>query len=330
MKVNSAVTAVLGGCGFIGSALVRRLTAMTFEQIYVIDNFSAGHPDLLPVEQRVTLVRENVNKVKLSDLGHPGTVFYLCASPYVPASFVAPEETMYENVDVLREFLHRNAECLPSHLIYASSGEVYGNVADSCADERQNIEQRDLSTESPYGQSRVAAELVLRERLKNSELVAVALRLFNVIGPRATHPYFVPEMIRQVIAGNEVVHGNLDTIRDFVWIGDTVEAFILATKLCIPGLTSINVASGAGCRMTEVLSRVIDQLGAQDAHLRRADERVRPVELPRLVGCNSKAWRLLGWRPHMSLDDALAATIQWYRKSGSWPYEYRPTVRCGS
>lgn len=323
MKTNASIAAVLGGCGFIGSALVRRLIDLDLEQIYVVDNLSAGHSDLLPVDQRVTLVRQNVNEVRLKDLGYPDKVFYLCGSPYVPTSFIDPDETMYENVEVLRQFLRGNVDSLPSAFIYASSGEVYGNVADSCADERQDIRKRDPSTESPYGQSRVAAEQVLREDLHSRDLVTVALRLFNVIGPRATHAYFVPEMIRQVSSNNEIAHGNLETIRDFVWIGDTVEAFILAMKLRAPGLIPINVATGTGWRMIDILSQIVEQFGLRELHLRCADERVRPVELERLVGCNSKALRLLGWRPNTSLSDSLAATIRWYREIGSWPYEHR-------
>src|SRR5262249_23002329 len=113
---------------------------------------------------------------------------------------------------------------------------------------------------SPYNVSRIRAEEALFKFAAGHGLPTAALRLFNVLGPQATQKYFVREMISQIVAGGEIRHGTRGRERDFVWIGDTVRAFISAAKLTLQPHEPlpINIASGT----THTMENVLDKLQA--------------------------------------------------------------------
>jgi UDP-glucose 4-epimerase len=319
------VAAVLGGSGFVGSALVRRLLAENrYDQILVVDDLSAGWKAPVLDEERVDFICEDVKNVSLADLGLPNPIYYLCAAPYVPDSFDDPQQTIDRNVTTLESFLEMNFRHMPQTFVYASSGEVYGAVSDGCASETDAQPFDSLAQYSPYAQSRALAEKVLRRFGACTRNTVVMLRLFNIIGPGATHPYFVPDMIRQAFKSDVIAHGNLDAIRDFVWIYDAVEAFIRASNLDMPGVTPINVCSGSGWTARYVLDESLTAIGKVNVHLKLEPSRLRPNDLSRLVGSPAQAWRILRWAPTVSVREAVVRTVDEYRRCARWPYEGPP------
>ena len=154
---QSNKVAIFGGCGFVGSALTRELvTTDRFDNVFVVDDLSAGKTWLLPDDPRVQFIQGDARDIELSFLGNPDLVYYLCADPYVPDSFRDPEHTINRNVGVLESFLKINSESLPEHLVYVSSGEVYGSVAIGCTSESDILKTEDLVQSSPYALSRGA------------------------------------------------------------------------------------------------------------------------------------------------------------------------------
>jgi len=315
---SKRVVAVLGGCGFIGSALVRRLVGTPELHVVVVDNLSGGFAHLLPDDPCVELVIADARDLNLSDVGSPSTVFYLCGQPFVPDSYANPEKTHDTNVRALSEFLAKNqAMTSPWKLVYASSGEVYGDTPEGCADESWPLTTLPAN---PYVESRVVAE----RTLFSYELPSVALtvlRLFNVVGPGATHPYLVPEMIRQIEHGRLVSHGDLSAIRDFVWLGDTVDAFVAAAHRHGSETAVFNVSTGRGWAAGDVVDRLVRITAARDVQLAYDQRRDMPHRPHRLVGCAQKIERELQWRATTSLDTALRRTVEMYRRSGAWPFE---------
>lgn len=290
------------------------------DRIAVVDTLSSGAIELLPKSPRIDLYLRDVRSLRLSDIGSPRVVFYLCASPFVPASWQDPASTFDVNVHALEEFLDRNAVAESFKLVYASSGEVYGEVNDRAREDQAFPPSLLLS---PYAQSRIAAERLLFEFSQRYGLSSVILRLFNVIGPRATQPYFVPEMIRQIAHGGVIKHGNLDSVRDFVWIGDTVDAFVAASRLHLDDPFAVNVASGIAWTMSDILHTLLDLSGSLGQRLELDSNRVRNPDLERLVGDPSLAQERLRWRSQVDVPNALSRTFGWYMRHGSWPYERR-------
>jgi UDP-glucose 4-epimerase len=316
------VAAVLGGSGFVGSALVRRLLAdERYDQIFVVDDLSTGCKSPVLDEGNINFICEDVKSVSLADLGLPDPVYYMCASPYVPDSYDDPQRTIEKNVTTLESFLERNSQDMPRMFVYASSGEVYGSVSEDCASETDAQSFDSLAEYSPYAQSRALAEDVLFRFGCRGGNSVVLLRLFNIIGPGATHPYFVPDMISQAFNSDFIAHGNLDAIRDFVWIDDAVDAFVRASQIDMPGVTPINVSRGSGWTAKYVLSEILTATGKSGMDMKLDPSRLRPSDLTRLVGDPLQAWRILGWRTTVSLREAVVRTVDEYRRCGTWPYE---------
>lgn len=314
-------TIVIGGCGFIGNALVRRLLRESQDRIVVVDNLISGHRDLLPLDDRISVVVQNVAKFDLAPYGSVTRVFYLAAAPFIPDSFHNPDKVWKANVAVLESFTDQCRFTRWPMLIYASSGEVYGNVPFGAAEE-SSASQLHQSSSNPYALSRAEGERILALNAEKHGLNVFVMRLFTVIGPMATHPYFVPEMVRQLCRGQHVIrHGNLDTIRDFVSIVDVVDALVRASVTANHGFTAINVASSQGHTTAEVLHLLIDICGRRDVQLERDESRLRPRDIARLVGDNSKARSLLGWTPRVAIPQALTDVVSHYRATSRWPYE---------
>jgi nucleoside-diphosphate-sugar epimerase len=319
---QSNKVAIFGGCGFVGSALTRELvTTDRFDNVFVVDDLSAGKTWLLPDDPRVQFIQGDARDIELSFLGNPDLVYYLCADPYVPDSFRDPEHTINRNVGVLESFLKINSESLPEHLVYVSSGEVYGSVAIGCTSESDILKTEDLVQSSPYALSRVLAESTLRRATRNAPGSVVALRLFNVVGPASTHPYFIPDIVSQAIRNPHVQHGDLTTIRDFVWIGDVIDAMGRAAGRAPAGFTALNISTGTGWTMQSIIEIIARALGKPELDLQFDQARLRPIELARLVGCPSRARDVLGWRATTSIHEAIRRTIDWYQANGRWPYE---------
>jgi nucleoside-diphosphate-sugar epimerase len=265
--------------------------------------------------------------VALADIGDPSVVFYLCAAPFVPASWEDPNATTDANVTTLAEFLAQNKAAAPFRLVYASSGEVYGEVSRGRASETWPLPSADSQRLSPYAQSRIMAEAVLFEWCRKHGIPATILRLFNVIGPRATQAYFVPEMISQITHSESIRHGNLNSVRDFVWIEDTTRAMVAASRMSLDGPLALNVASGVEWSMEEVLSELQRIARSKDLPRVLDPGRLRHVDLQRLVGDPTLAATLLGWRPQVTVSEALERTRAAYLSAGSWPYEERARRR---
>jgi UDP-glucose 4-epimerase len=312
---------VIGGCGFIGSALVARLLSCGAQRVVVVDDLSYGRPESLPADTRIELIVRDAGELDLRSVGPVATIYYLAAAPYVPDSIKDPERTWHVNVTVPNMFLERNRLSRWPPVIYASTGEVYGNVASGRAVETMGKTSAD-GDHTPYAASRIIAERDLSRHAGSLGLNIMAMRLFNVIGPGATHGYFVPDMIRQLLKCDVVRHGDLSTVRDMVWIEDTVDALIRASRSVRSGFTAINVSCGRGHRMAEILKQLIDLSCKQNVKLRRDVSRDRSADIRRLVGDNTKAQRLLGWHPMRSVRYALNEALRSYQHTPRWPYEH--------
>jgi dTDP-glucose 4,6-dehydratase len=165
-------------------------------------------------------------------------------------------------------------------------------------------------------------EAVVREFSLN-ELPWVILRPFNAYGPNPTHPYIVPELIRQCIKEEVIKTGNVSSRRDFTYVTETAEAILKG--MLAPGIEgeTINICSGKASQMSDLLLKI--QALTQATSKKRVidSERLRPIgtDPDLLVGDASKAGKLLGWCPRIELETGLQRTIDDYLRSGGWPYE---------
>jgi len=185
-------------------------------------------------------------------------------------------------------------------VVVASSAEVYGSVPDT---EQPIREERGVDPRTPYAMTKAAAERLAFAR------GAVVARAFNLVGPGQAPNFALPTFAQQLAAIERGEHepvlrvGNLSARRDFVHVDDGAAAFRLLAEKGEPGGV-YNIASGRAFSIGEALKRLMALSGVA-ARIEEDPERMRPVDLPLLVG-DAGRLRALGWTPERSLDDALA------------------------
>jgi len=280
---------VTGGCGFVGSYLVERLL-LEGSHVIVLDNFSAGRrsnlqavqddPQLdlieadLSVDSDWTGLFQNVSKV-----------FHLAALADIVPSLERPLAYYQSNVTATAQVLEAARRHGVQRLVYAASSSCYG-----LADQFPTPETAPIRPEYPYALTKYMGEELVLHWAKVYKISAMALRLFNVYGPRSrtTGAYgaVFGVFLAQKLAGRPLtIVGDGDQTRDFTYVTDVVEAFLLAGKDRGSGEV-MNVGTG---RPVSV-NHLADLLGGPRTYLPE-----RPGE-PRCTQADtSKIQRSLGW-----------------------------------
>jgi UDP-glucose 4-epimerase len=302
---------VSGGAGFIGSHLVDRLVRDGW-RVRVLDDFSSGSDENLSASRaKIELLRGDLCDEALVARAVAGAevVFHQAAIPSVPRSVAEPVRTNRVNVDGTLGLLEAARKAGVRRLVFAGSCAAYGN------DERlPKTEDMATAPESPYALQKVAAEqyCTLFARLYGFE--TVALRYFNVYGPRqnpqSEYAAVLPRFITACLAGRApTIFGDGEQTRDFVFVGDVVEANLLAAESPRAVGAVVNVGGGRRVSLNELLRAIQEvagtRLAAQHGPARAGDVRHSLASLAR-------AEALLGYRPRTPLHEGLAVTIRSY------------------
>jgi len=300
---------VTGGAGFIGSHLVRALLERG-DDVRVLDNFSTGNrANLLGLERDVEVIEGELrsyervhNAVRGCDL-----VFHQGALPSVPRSVQDPLTTSAVNVEGTLNVLLAARDEGVRRVVFASSSSVYGNQ-----DALPLSEAARPDPVSPYGVAKLAAERFCVSFSRVYPLETVALRYFNVFGPRqdprSEYAAVVPRFISEVAAGRPVpIYGDGEQRRDFTYVANVVEANLLAAEAPAGNGAVFNVASGRSVSVNELAEAIGATLG-------RAVERrllpPRPGEIRSSWADVTAARELLGYRPRVGLEEGLRLTAE--------------------
>ncbi|WP_119068805.1 NAD-dependent epimerase/dehydratase family protein [Aggregatilinea lenta] len=296
---------VTGGAGYLGSALVRRLTSLGHD-VRVFDDLSAGDPARLPPD--VTFARGDVNDLPRlwTLLQGIDCVYHLAARVSVPESVRYPREYNAVNVGGTVSVLEAMRDVGVKRLVFTSSGAVYGNQSDQPLHE--DLPPNPLS---PYAVSKLSSEHYIHTigRLWNVE--TVSLRIFNAYGPGqqlpVAHPPVVPQFIRQTLGkGSVIIHGSGDQTRDFVYVDDVVDALVRAATAPDVDRRVINVGSGTETSIM-ALARAIGQVMDREPDVLTVN--TQGVGVSRMCADLSLAKALLGYEPHVFLQEGLHRTV---------------------
>jgi NAD dependent epimerase/dehydratase len=305
---------VTGAGGFIASHLVERLVreGLTVRALCrYTSRQDVGNLADIPDETRAELDivfgdlldRDFVAKA----VAGCDTVFHLAASISVPYSFVAPRQVVLTNVEGTLNVLTATLEAETSRVVHLSSSEVYGTAQYTPIDEAHP-----LHVQSPYAASKVGADKLAESFFLALALPVVIARPFNTFGPRQSLRAVIPTIIAQALSGDEVHLGATSPTRDFVYVGDTVDALLrLASEPKALGET-YNIASGTDVSVEEVVT-IVGQLLGRELRIVTQPERLRPneSEVLQLCGDASKLRQAVSWEPATSLRDGLEAVIDW-------------------
>ena len=291
---------VTGGAGFIGSHLVDALVAAG-DEVTVIDHLR--RPGKRPLPAAVTLVREDVTDLAgvaaALDGARPEVVYHLAAQIDVRRSVAEPSLDAHVNVGGTAAVLTAALEAGAERVVLASTAGVYGDPRTLPAPEHER-----LAPLSPYGASKAAAESYLELFSRLHGLSTVSLRMANVYGPRQD-PHGEAGVVAIFCAaaaegGPVHIFGDGTQTRDFVYVGDAVEAFVAAGRSRVEG--ALNVSTGRETSLTELVAA----LGIETVR-----GPARPGEISRSCLDPSAARELLGWTARTPLTDGLARTLEW-------------------
>lgn len=305
---------VTGAGGFIGSHLVEELVDKGANVKAFIRYNSQNDKGLLRYLQPETRAHVEVIFGDLRDLtsisrGMSGCshVFHLGAHIAIPYSYVNPADVVMTNVNGTMNVLLAARELGVERIIHTSTSEVYGSAIYVPIDEKHP-----LQGQSPYSASKIGADKVAESFYRSFELPVVTIRPFNTFGPRQSARAVIPTIISQVIATQKVSIGNLDTKRDFTYVGDTVAGFLRGGQ--VPGLEGMTINLGTGVEVTikELLEAVIS-ISGKEVEVVQDKDRLRPEksEVQRLLSNNAFAKQIMGWKPQVTLREGLERTFDW-------------------
>ena len=307
---------VTGAGGFIGSHLVETLVSLGAKVTAFLRYTSrADIGALSEVGNRV------IDEVELmfGDLRDPEAmreavrdkeyVFHLGAVISVPYSFVHPVEVVETNISGTLNVLNAAKETKPISIVHLSTSEVYGTARYTPIDEFHP-----KRAQSPYAASKIGADEIARSFHLAYNLPVVIVRPFNTFGPRQSQRAVITTITVQALKNEKIKLGYVESVRDFVFVKDTVMGLCLAALSDDAHGEELNLATGRGHRIRDVAERVLDILGVQrDIEIEESRMRPGKSEVLKLVGSNERAKQIIGWEPQTSFEEGLEITVKWIR-----------------
>src|SRR4051794_8358924 len=300
---------VTGGGGFIGSHIAERLLHDGHD-VRVLDNFATGRREnLLALDGELEVVEGDIQSYERAHTAVRGceVVFHQAALPSVPRSVQDPLTSNAVNVVGTLNVLLASRDSGVRRVVLASSSSVYG--ANAVLPKHEDLTPQPIS---PYAVAKLACEGYARAFGQVYGLETVALRYFNVFGPRqdplSQYAAVIPNFIGAALGDRPAtVFGDGDQSRDFTYVEDVVEATVLAMDCERAAGQVFNVASGRSVSVNRLLEEIRALTGrdlpVRHVAARRGDVRHTEADI-------SRARDVLGYRPRFERDDGLERTIE--------------------
>ena len=329
--------AVTGGCGFIGSALVRLLLAETEHEILNIDKLTyAASPASIPDagdNPRYRLFEADIADAaamrKVFEDFQPDAVMHLAAESHVDRSIDGPQEFITTNIVgtfmLLQEAL-RYWRGLPKEKAerfrfqHISTDEVFGSLGATGL----FTEESPYQPNSPYSASKAASDHLVRAWRHTYGLPVLITNCSNNYGPYQFPEKLIPHMIIKGVFGEPMpVYGDGLNVRDWLYVEDHARALVLVLERGVLGET-YNIGGKnerTNLHIVETICDQLDRLSPREGHLRRASitfVRDRPGHDRRYAIDATKIETELGWRARESFETGIEKTIAWYLGNGDW------------
>jgi nucleoside-diphosphate-sugar epimerase len=312
MKPKFVVT---GGAGFIGSAIVRALLAEGADRVAVVDNLASGH--LANLEEVQNRVETHVSDIREYDelreiFSGAEFVWHLAAIPSVPRSIADPVPSHDVNINGTFNVLRAAHEAGVRRVVYAASSSAYGDT-----EVLPKVESMNPRPKSPYALQKLVGEYYCNLFTENFGLETVALRFFNVYGPRQdpSSPYsgVLSLFMKHLLARTSpTLFGDGGQSRDFTYVEDVAALCLKAARA--PGAAGRMYNAGNGGRYTlnEIWAMLQEMEGVSLPPLfgppRAGDVRDSQAD-------TSAASAELGHAPRFTMEQGLRATLAWYRNA---------------
>lgn len=318
------IALVTGADGFIGSHLVENLIASNYKVIALVQYNSFSSIGWLKNLKNKNLkiifgdIRD-INTIRKILKFKPKEIFHLAALISVPYSFENPNSFVETNITgTLNLFNELRNQKEAKKIIIVSSSEVYGTAIKTPI-----TENHPLQAQSQYSASKIGCEKIAESFLKTDNLPVVVVRPFNTYGPRQSGRAVIPTIINQLLYKKKLKIGSLDTIRDFVYVKDTVTALINISKSNKTVGKTVNIATQKGVYISDLIKLILKEIKIKDIKIEKDKKRIRPInaEVNKLIGSNKALYKLIAWKPRFSLAAGIKETVNWYKKNYNFFYE---------
>jgi len=317
VDLRGARVLITGGAGVVGSTLTDQLVATEPAEIVIVDNFTRGREENLAwarAHGTVTVVHGDIRDVELMARVTDGIdVVFHQAAIRLPLCAQEPRLALEVMVDGTFNVVEAATRADVDKLVLASSASVYGLAERFPTTE----DHHPYGNRTLYGAAKVFGEGLARSFFEDRGLDYVALRYFNVYGPRmdmhSAHVEVLVHWIQRIAQGlPPVIHGDGTETMDFVFVDDVARANVLAATSPATDVVC-NVASGVETSLHDLAMALIDAMGA-DLAPSYEPGRSR-ANAPRRLADVTSARELLGWRPEVELQSGLERLIEWWRSS---------------
>ena len=304
---------VTGGAGFIGSHTVDRLVAEK-HQVRILDDLSSGKlENLKGVKDRVEFVKGDIRDRKIMRQAVQGIerILHVAAWRSVPKSMADSYGYMDVNVMGTTNLLDEAVKAKVKRVVVVSSSSVYGE-----ATKVPMSETDPTNPVSPYAASKLIDEILCGLYTRAFGLETVAVRYFNVFGPRQSlendYAVVIPKFITSLLKKQSPpVYGDGKQSRDFTYVDNVAEATILASQ--VPGVGTgevFNIALGEENTLLDLLDQLNKIIGVD---IKPDFKPKRAGDVYKTFADSSKALRLLGWKGKVNFTEGLRRTVEWFR-----------------
>lgn len=314
---------ITGITGFVGSHLVEYLLTLKHVEICGIRRWRSRLENIAHIFDRIPMeecdLRDPTSVTSIINKVRPDRIFHLAAQSYVPTSWAAPAETLSTNIVGTLNIFEACRQIKINPLIQiAGSSEEYGMVY---KDELPIKETNPLRPLSPYGVSKVGQDLLGYQYFMSYGLNIIRTRGFNHTGPRRGDVFVSSNFAKQIArieAGQQepsIYVGNLEARRDFTDVRDMVKGYWLALEKGKPGEV-YNICSGNDFSVRQVLD-ILLALSKTKIKVLVDPARLRPSDVPVLVGDNSKFVKQTGWKPTIKFQQTLKDILEYWREQSN-------------
>lgn len=315
---------ITGISGFAGSYLAEQLLDLGCEVHGTIRRHAVPmHENIEHLRGKINLHEADITSAErilgIFETIEPNAVFHLAAESFIPTSFREPARVAHNNIigtikifEAARRF-DNNLESIQ----VACSSEQYGLVDPKEVPVTEDIKKNPFRPRSVYGISKCATEQIAWLYHNSYGLPSIITRGFNHEGPRRGIQFVTSVVHRQIVEilnglRNKIVIGNPNAIRDYTHVKDTVNAYILVSEKKKYG-EPYNVCSGKGITIANYvnLAKKIYNISA-DVYVDK--NRLRPSEVPLLIGRNNKIINDIGWKPTRSIVDIIEEGVKYFQE----------------
>lgn len=314
---------ITGITGFVGSHMAEYALAQGAE-VFGACRWRSNTENIEPLRSKLHLVeadlRDQSSVQEMLAVTRPELIFHLAGQSQVMTSWHAPVETLQTNVIGqvhLLEAIRQRGGDFPRVLVVGSS-EEYGLVQEH---ELPVTEEQQLRPLSPYAVSKVAQDLLAHQYYRSYGIPCIRARAFNHDGPRRGEVFVTSAFARQVAeieAGAcepVILVGNLKARRDYTDVRDIVRGYWLLLEKGVPGEV-YNLCSGHSHAIQEILDFFLANATVQGITVQEDPARLRPADVPNLVGSAAKVHAATGWSPTISFEEMLRDVLDYWRERG--------------